>query len=555
MSATDPSHAIAAVAAAAAHQSANDVDAAHHLAVAESLAHHQQQQQQHQQQYQQYQQYQQVPQHEADLSGVNDLTHDATGALQQMSGVSSAGSLMMKQNMPVIPNKCRRCKKKRPDDEPMETARYRTCKPCREIERKKKRVKKANLRGETLPDFETAATQQITSQHLPQQSLQHLATNADVERDLIQIANQVSNSSALQAQMQYLPQDQQQLQQQYHQQQYHHTQQPDEKEIPIDDSLLGQGVDSESHLTSHDDSKKDLASDAHAEAIHIHGSSVVDPSLTEDMSSVTSGGVEEERRCLYCNEIRTINDNGRYQLCESCVVDPLRKDNVFDDYELYSQKIFKNRTEDLRNCILICKFQPNDGIITDFNPAQPNLDPIITDLNEKFVNPLIAKSGYKFSKGSSNLAAKPYPKTIKLLFKCKQDIKTVQKQSNSPSNSNRKMKTENCHSTVYISYDLFGKSLSIKFNHLAHLTFLEKTYSRRLIDKVSAWMMAQHDKEQMAGANPIEESQEQVTERLLYKVFNQLKDATRSDLDDNDALIAEVGALKKINFIKDFLNA
>lgn len=552
MSATDPSHAIAAVAAVAAHQSANDAqDAAHHLAVAESLAHHQQQQQQ---QYEQYQQYQQVNQHEPDLSTVNDITQDATGTLQQVTGVSPAGSLLMKQNIPTIANKCRRCKKKRPEDEPMETARYRTCKPCREIERKKKRVKKANLKGEVLHEFDMA-NQQIPSQHLPQQSLQHLATNADVERDLIQIANQVSNSAGMHTQMQYLPQEQQQQQQQYHQQQYHHhTQQThDDKEIPIDDSLLRQGVDDDSHLTI-DDSKKGLANDAHAEAIHAHSSSVVDPSLGEDVS-VSSAGVEEERRCLYCNEIRTINDNGRYQLCERCVVDPLRKDNVFDDFEHYSQKIFKNRTEDLRNCILICKFQPNDGIITDFNPNSPNLEPIITDLNEKFINPLISKSGYKFSKGSSNLAAKPYPKTIKLLFKCKQDIKTVQKQSNSVSTSGRKMKTENCHSNVYISYDLFGKSLSIKFNHLAHLTFLEKNYSRHLIDKVSAWMMIQHDKEQMSGGNPIEESQEQVTERLLYKVFNQLKDATRADLDDNDALINEVASLKKINFIKDFLNA
>ncbi|KAH3672326.1 hypothetical protein WICMUC_004297 [Wickerhamomyces mucosus] len=635
---TDPSQAIAAAAAAA--QTAGEVGGVvgqhggnYHLQALEQQ-HLQQQQQQQQQQH--HEQHHHSP-HNALVNAVlehnvrysNNEDDQSVAAHQQLASTG-----IMKTNNINVVNKCRRCKKKRPEDEPMETARYRTCKPCREIERKKKRVKKAALKGETLPpDFDQIPTQQPHQPpqqpqlHQPPQQPSHQTheNNVDVERDLMQIANQVRNNGLSQIH-QYLPHDQQQqlkqqLQQQLQQeqqhqlQQQHHQQQQvqlqhvhDDKEIPIDDSLLRQGVEDdedETNIKDDEDSKKVLANEANAEAFNpassIHGSNARtmkstknEPTTDNDASnlfaeinqkesqptdqevkapvataaattntniSTTSVTNEEERRCLYCNEIRSINDNGRYQLCEDCVDNPLRKDNVYDDLNLYLDKISKNKNEDLKNVIYISKFQQKDGVISDLDFNQPNLNPIINDLNEKFINPLITKSGFKFSKSSSNLAVKPYPKTIKLLFKCKQDIKTIQKGVNpSPvnsSNSTRKMKTENCSSNVYVSYDIFAKTLSIKFNHLSHLTFIEKLYSKELIDKISE-LLLNFGNEDLIKSNINDNgnlSNNEQNEQSLNKVFNFIKDDKfLSSSEVSSALKIEINNLKKINFLKDFSN-
>lgn len=402
---------------------------------------------------------------------------------------------------PAGNNVCRRCKKKRPEDEPIETSRYRTCKPCREIERKRKRLKK--ITG----GFASADGEAVSKK-----------AAQELEQSIINIASHVSKQ---------LPQDPVIVQPQlaHHAgppqiQQYDQSKKElvtgDEKEIPIDESLLKEGAgrdDDSPSLTKSPRSPQD-ASNLFAEKAEVEG----------DTQSPSPG--DALNHCLYCGAKRTINDDGRYQLCGNCVDNPLQRANVFDNFESYLQKIETGRDSDLKNVIFIRKFE-DDSEIPDF--TKDNLSQVLSALHEKFISRMMQSSGFKFSKSSSNLSAKPFPKSIKLLYKCKQDVKTMQKQTaipNSPGTASRKLKTENCNSNFYLSYDVMGKNLSIKYNHSTHKTFLEKLYSAKLIEKVRQLQLSYPD---------------------IGEVFDHLLDAGASP-----EVLSEIEQLKKVSFVKDF---
>jgi type II secretory pathway pseudopilin PulG len=479
---------------------------------------------------------------------------------------------------------CRRCKKKRPIDEPLETARYRTCKPCREIERKKKRLKKLEMTGRE------AAQSGIHQGDVSKPAYQ-------VDQNIINLANQVTRATQLPPQNQqfdhlnppvlapinYQQQSQHEVQQrilQHQQAQQQQAQQQaqaaaqaaaqaqqaisnqkvEEREIPIDELLLkqdGQSVhESEQHdskiltqealdaiaQTQHHD--EDLANKTteseennnlfaalkNAEA-NEHAHSVGND--VEDLDNASSDELKDEESnvCIYCGATRDIHDNGRYQLCGSCVENPLDTDNVFDDFNSYLERVGLGKVADLKNIIFIKRFEENEYIsdLKQYQDDSNNLEEIIEELNQKFINPIIEVSGFKFSKSSSNFSTKPLPKSIKLLYKCKQDIKTLQRANVQNPNigiNNGRLKTEDCKSNIYLSYDIFTKDLTIKFNHKTHKPFLEKKYSQGLIDKVKDLAQGQND---------------------LNDIFENLQNL-ESDLKD------EIRELKKANFVKDFSN-
>jgi len=280
--------------------------------------------------------------------------------------------------------------------------------------------------------------------------------------------------------------------------------------------------------------------------------------------------------CLYCGVLRDVNDNGRYKLCGNCVDNP-SESNVLSDFNEYLNRIENGKVFDIKNLIFLKKFG-NDGQDiedipifkiddqtdqtdhTDQSSSNNNLNLIMESISTKFIQPIITASGFKFSKGSSNLSAKPFPKAIKVLYKCKQDIKTTQRSSNnnnttnitdhplqqqyhnhthqsqSPSSpstvNNRKMKSEDCNSNMYVSYDLYGRTLNIKYNHNTHKTYLEKLYSDELINEVKRLI-------EMFGGNDLE------------LIFDKL---TSPSYSTSDRVKMEITDLKKPNFTRDFAN-
>ncbi|CEP24934.1 unnamed protein product [Cyberlindnera jadinii] len=482
---------------------------------------------------------------------------------------------------PAGNNVCRRCKKKRPEDEPMETARYRTCKPCREIERKRKRLKKLNISG---MDAEVAAAAAAAAEQARK--------NAELERNIINIAAQsLPPDHAQQLAAQHMAQQLAAHQQQEHQNQLHHgppeihqydqsklsdeqshgpillptdgTGGVDDREIPIDENLLKQGTgeDSKASLTKSSDLLKQGGDDDSNNIFAIRDGTIhgdvdldvgnpqarttstnhslaavetVDSTKSADLAVSSSISTSlSNGSCLYCGAPRSVYDDGRYQLCGNCVSNPLERNNVFDDFEAYLERIGLGKDIDLKNVIYIKKID-DESIIQDF--TQDNLDTILLQIQVHFVDRILERSGYKFSKLSSNLSVKPFPKSIKLLYRCKQDLKTTQKNGNSlsapvsdetTSGGTRKMKTEDCHSNFYLSYDVIGKNMSIKFNHNCHKTFLQKWYSPKLIATVKELQIVFQDI------------------NLVFENLTNLKDI-------DESLKHEIAKLKKVNFVKDF---
>ncbi|CCH46803.1 hypothetical protein BN7_6402 [Wickerhamomyces ciferrii] len=546
------------------------------------------------------------------------------------------------------PNICRRCKKKRSPDETEETLKYRTCKPCREIERKKKRLKKLQKLGQTEAGVaDAAAAAAATAAVAVDNAAQHINVPDLRQQDalnakIINIANQASLQSQQQTyerQPEHRPEDHHQ--QQYHQQ-YHQVapQQAkiDDKEIPIDESLLKEGQSEDhglqpkdEHHQHHQHVQVQDQGQVEGQEHHQHQGQVQveghehqgqehqqqyqgipsgaehdggeDKNAATDFSNDTknifaaiqnASLVHSENKdpnadyCLYCGALRDVNDNGRYKLCGNCVDNPLDS-NVFSDFGEYLTRIDTGKYSDLKNLILLKKFEPNDTIPdlqinSSDDQSSNNLNEIMQTLNHQFINPVISTSGFKFSKGSSNLSTKPYPKAIKVLYKCKQDIKTTQRSNNnningnsnsnnninqtsiddinSPSNNHvqldindqssngnlheseagsgvgsisgiqRKMKTEYCDSNLYISYDVISKSLNIKYSHNTHKTYLEKLYSQDLINTVKGYLETDPDFE---------------------SIFDKLSTPDYSN-PHLEQIRGELLTLKKSNFVRDFAN-
>lgn len=456
-----------------------------------------------------------------------------------------------------VPNICRRCKKKRSADETEETLKYRTCKPCREIERKKKRLKKlerlslmGNNAAHDLNQYNPAPVTEHGQVSDPRQDAIH--------EKIINIANQASLQS----------------QQQTYERQAETTQTPDQhqhlahkdenKDIPIDESLLREGQsndqsglppvkdDKDQNKDSSENKTEDQKSNAAAAADFANDTKNIFAAI-QNAGLISSENKDPNADyCLYCGVLRDVNDNGRYKLCGNCVDNPLES-NVFNDFGEYLGRINSGKYTDLKNLIFLKRFESNDIIpnIEIYEDQQNNLNSIMENLTNNFISPVISASGFKFSKGSSNLSAKPFPKAIKVLYKCKQDVKTTQRSSNSNGTNNnatsptiqnnidpqsqatnsRKMKTENCNSNMYVSYDIYGRTLNIKYNHNTHKTYIEKLYSNELIDTVRSYLTTEGD---------------------LERIFDQLNSTTSNG--PSDPVKLEIGGLKKANFVRDFSN-
>lgn len=525
-------------------------------------------------------------------------------------------------------NVCRRCKKKRPEDEPMETARYRTCKPCREIERKLKRIKKAQMTGQSIDDINSDLQQKKAQEieqniinmarqvqsTLPQSDIQGLSDAVHGVDPSIHQHNNISAAvnaavSAAAAAVNAVNQGPPQIHQ-YDQSRdsigdsHHQPMMPvqsaidAQKEIPIDESLLKQGADEEdvnSHQTegvpgdtasltkspilkseaspstavtstgeqtdskptpqqinnnnenieSNNNNNNNEEEDENKQTEDVNRERSTSVSASPMKTPGGSKGVhtaEGVHHCLYCGVVRTIEDNGRYNLCGNCVANPLQKANVFDDFDAYLEKIEKGKDSDLRNVIFIKKitdlipdFQINNDQQTDNNLAE-----VVTALNEGIIFPIMERSGFRFSKSSSNFSTKPYPKSIKLLYKCKQDLKTIQKQgstnvgptipgANNSNLNNRRLKTEDCQSNLYINYDVIGKNLTVKFNHNTHTPYLQKLYTSGVLERVSS--IANKNTEPKDG----------------FALWREL-----CEMEQNEQLKNEMSTVKEMVFCKDF---
>lgn len=519
--------------------------------------------------------------------------------------------------MSTAPNVCRRCKKKRSPDETEATLKFRTCKPCREIERKKKRMKKLNKLNAGGGDAAAAEANSSGSAGNATGGAAHgssrgtdatasagtsagnaavaaqLSAQDSLNEKIINIANQASLQSQQQTYERQTPQHQE-VQQQPEQQQQSRQ---EDKDIPIDESLLREGQsgndqelppknDDEKHPNVADNQKKErgggvgnLAAEGTDAASQddkskdFNDAKVLERALQNANKLIDSTANKDPNAdyCLYCGVLRDVNDNGRYKLCGNCVDNPLES-NVCNDFNEYLNLIHNGRFSDVKNLIFLKKFENDDGIIPNFEifdqnnsnetKKEPtNLYDILEALTNNFINPVIIASGFKFSKGSSNLSAKPFPKAIKVLYKCKQDVKTTQRSGNNINNNNtdgssdspgafidqsqqqqqpsspasinnRKMKTENCNSNMYVSYDIYGKTLNIKYTHNSHKTYIEKLYSKELLDIV---------KEEWRIHNDLDK----IFDHITALDFHHLKN-------DSQELRLELRSLKKPNFIRDF---
>lgn len=304
----------------------------------------------------------------------------------------------MSEERPV----CRRCKKKRPIDEPLETARYRTCKPCREIERKKKRLKKLELTGREPKTYVDQSIMLNLATHVSRSNqLQVQATQFELTPPVLAPLN-YQNTDVQQRLLQH--QQQQQQQAQAAAQQAINNQKIDDRDIPIDELLLKQ--------------------DTH------------DSAIDETTSANLFEDADDLNICLHCGSTENIQDNGHYQVCSNCLTNPANSDIIIDDFNQVLSKV-----SDLLNVIFIKRFNENEGIteFKQFEDGTNNLDEVINELHSKFLNKIIEASNLKFEKISNNFNSKSPLKLIKLLFKSEMN------------------------SSIFISYDIFSKDLALKF--------------------------------------------------------------------------------------------
>ncbi|CAH6719618.1 hypothetical protein CLIB1444_02S12706 [[Candida] jaroonii] len=322
--------------------------------------------------------------------------------------------------------RCRRCKRKRMDDEPPEVKQYKTCAKCRIIERQKKKSRKP-LAEET------------------------------VLYGMKQFQQQNQNTSFLKDDLDY---DSYSKYDSYGNQKYQYSYQYDNNTPTYPSTQTTATTNSITNIP---------------QTYNLNYQMVAQKILPLQSSNLPN---DLPVNCDICDKKLDPNDELTitYKLCIDCYSNPFKLFNVFEDFNEFLSKINDNKSQKILNYIFIKEIDKNfidnlNGFVNDYKFKENILD----NLCKIYIEPIISSVDYKFVPISSNLNERSSErKTIKAFYKCSEEI-------------NDKL---NCHSNLFLDYNLTTNILKIKFNHNNHNYFQALSekfvkYLKSLIEELS----------------------------------------------------------------------
>lgn len=368
--------------------------------------------------------------------------------------------------------RCRRCKRKRMDDEPPEVRQYKTCAKCRIIERQKKKLRKP-LAEETM----IYGMKQFQQQNPSSNYSDEIFMDDDVfNKKKFDNSNMNLNSNQLQFQYQYTGEN------------------GNGSNIGVGGvagATTMPGGDNGNYIYGNNFDNGRLTGNATAMSIPQQSMSLSTNQYLQNLNfqqiaqralptQSTNLPKTDERnlRCDICNGELDLNDEVsiNYKLCLNCYSEPFKSYNAFDDYNEFLKRISENNQKNVINHIFLKQLEKNfvdnlNSMNKVINSETQFREFILENLKKIFIEPILASIGYEFTLVSSNFnelsSTAPtindmnqyqYKNTspIKAYYKCVKEI-------------NNKI---NCESNLFLDYNLSNNFLKIKFNHKVHNFFL-----------------------------------------------------------------------------------
>ena len=341
--------------------------------------------------------------------------------------------------------RCRRCKRRRLEDEPAEVRQYKTCAKCRIIERQKKRLRKP-LAEETMLYGMKQFEEQTHAGIINDEGMMDDGFFAEEARNDSRLYDD-EDLSPLQQHMQY---------------QLSH-QQPQQ-------------------LSAQDDMLRYMSGAHHQmyqqrlQQEHQHYRSI------PPFSSNRQNSLQQVGRCEICSNSLDNNDdlNMNYRLCLDCYTNPFRQPNVFEDYNIYLLEITKKKYNNIYNSIFIKEMNKDfsDSLFyTDRTFPNERLfwELVFNNIRIIYVDPLIASVGYNFNKVYSNMTNTSGAKA---------PIDQSAAKSNTPVNVFYRCFGDSGNATILVSFDMSTNILTIKFNQ--KVSNLAEKYSPEFISTVQS---------------------------------------------------------------------
>ncbi|CCE82210.1 Piso0_001923 [Millerozyma farinosa CBS 7064] len=403
--------------------------------------------------------------------------------------------------------RCRRCKRKRLDDEPPEVRQYKTCAKCRIIERQKKKSRKP-LAEETM----LYGMKQFQQQH---QTSNFMSNDIFMDDDAFG-GSMDSNGNTF---------DNEVINPSQQQQQFYHFQ-PQQTPRPAIQAPV-------SIPQTNQHQQLQLQQQQHMRNVPVQ-------------VSMPQNGSQQPSACEVCScSLDTTDDLSMlYRLCRDCYTNPFKKDNVFEDYNNFLLNISNNRYKNLKNYIFIKEISSHfaDGLAVQSKPINSERvyrEFLLESIQMIYVDPIIASLNYKYNRSSTNIAD---VSSLPPVFN--QSTNQYHYKNTKPLKSFHKFYRDSISdASIYLSFDISTGILTIKLNQTVvnasgkyPESFLE------IVDSMLKKLVEKHgNMDSSVGYN-------QSTAQIIY-----------NDLVTNKAIYQQVvteviDSLSKEDFIRDFVS-
>lgn len=406
--------------------------------------------------------------------------------------------------------RCRRCKRKRLDDEPPEVRQYKTCAKCRIIERQKKKLRKPLAEETMLYGMKQFQQQHQTSNFISNDIfMDDDAFGGSMDSSGNAFDNEVINP----------------LQQQQQQQQFYHFQ-PQQTPRPAIQAPI-------SIPQNNQHQQLQLQQQQHMRNVPVQ-------------VSMPQNGSQQPSSCEVCScSLDTTDDLSMlYRLCRDCYTNPYKKDNVFEDYNNFLLTISSNRYKNLKNYVFIKEISSHfaDGLAVQSKPINNERvyrEFLLESIQMIYVDPIIASLNYKYNRLSTNIAdVSSLPPVFNL------STNQYHYKNTKPLKSFHKFYRDSISdASIYLSFNIATGILTIKLNQtVANASGKYPESFLEIVDLMLKKLLETHGKtDSSVGYN-------QSTAQVIYD------DLVANKANYEHEVAAVIESLKKEDFIRDFVS-
>ncbi|CAK7901433.1 hypothetical protein CAAN1_23S01156 [[Candida] anglica] len=472
--------------------------------------------------------------------------------------------------------RCRRCKRKRLDDEPPEVRQYKTCAKCRIIERQKKKSKKP-LAEETMAygmrqlqehggwnddyfvqddymeESSNKRTRISSSSSLAATAAAAVSAGSDYLQYAATIGDGHYDTSGYQQPLQqqhtpvqhfvsHQPKDQTILQQYPQQTQQQHFQQPTQQQQQHHQAFQSgpQSMIATSNTVNLNNNNNNINSGSNFSNNSLVGGGASGTGNSSYSTEQQYSQTQISNKPTFCEVCGTKIDievaHLHYNLCKTCCINPYRLPNVYEDFSDFLQEVAPDRNQDIATLTFIKEVvSPDFNESLDTNNVNPNNERqyrelILNSIKQIYLNPVMAATGYRFTRVSSNLAVASHttptvdPATGRYSYKNTQQVKALFKvRQDGIDTSNQPQ--------LFVSYNLSTNIIIIKLRRK-----IEKLKSEEELEAVNAKEGAGKDE----SGFTTKETQ-RISEKYPFKLVNLVVRILKNSIQENTNSDIELG--------------